>query len=170
MYRWTYLGYSSTGINPEEQYLEITVAKQWIHSCVNAWSKVLRKSNLQCGGAASCWHHAIALALGLTGFGLKVKDETKALFALLHNPLFSNQSSYTVFAHLFRRIVALSSGDHQLLINWFAKTDPERLRQLVKRILQFVTIREFPPANGHKLPSISKSRWWIQVPQDCSHL
>ncbi|GIY20830.1 probable E3 ubiquitin-protein ligase HECTD2 [Caerostris darwini] len=92
---------------------------------------------------------------------LKVKDETKALFALLHNPLFSNQSSYTVFAHLFRRIVALSSGDHQLLINWFAKTDPERLRQLVKRILQFVTIREFPPANGHKLPSISKSRWWI---------
>ncbi|GFY77850.1 probable E3 ubiquitin-protein ligase HECTD2 [Trichonephila inaurata madagascariensis] len=40
-------------------------------------------------------------------------------------------------------------------------TDPERLRQLVKRILQFITIREFPPANGHKLPSISKSRWWI---------
>nr|XP_042904341.1 probable E3 ubiquitin-protein ligase HECTD2 [Parasteatoda tepidariorum] len=96
-----------------------------------------------------------------TNIRLKAKDETKALFALLHNPLFSNQSSYTVFAHLFRRTIGLSSGDHQLLINWFSKTESERLRQLVKRILQFITIREFPPANGHKLPSISKSRWWI---------
>ncbi|XP_054709612.1 probable E3 ubiquitin-protein ligase HECTD2 [Uloborus diversus] len=96
-----------------------------------------------------------------TNIRLKAKDETKALFALLQNPLFSNQASYTVFAHLFRRIVALSSGDHQLLINWFARTEADRIRQLVKRILQFITIREFPPANGHKLPSISKSRWWI---------
>ncbi|KAG8176214.1 hypothetical protein JTE90_016084, partial [Oedothorax gibbosus] len=96
-----------------------------------------------------------------TNVRLKPKDETKALFALLYNPLFSNQSSYTVFAHLFRRTIGLSSGDHQLLINWFTRSEPERLRALVKRILQFVTIREFPPANGHKLPSISKSRWWI---------
>lgn len=49
---------------------------------------------------------------------------------------------------------------------WFAcrffyRSEAERLRCVVKRLLQFITIREFPPANGHKLPSINKSRWWI---------
>ncbi|CAN8000396.1 unnamed protein product, partial [Ixodes hexagonus] len=92
---------------------------------------------------------------------LKSKDDTRAVYILLQNPIFSSQSSYTVFAHLLRRVVSLKSADHQLLIHWFSNSPAERLRALVKRLLQFITIREFPPANGHKLPSISKSRWWI---------
>ncbi|CAN7941504.1 unnamed protein product, partial [Ixodes pacificus] len=92
---------------------------------------------------------------------LKSKDDTRAVYILLQNPIFSSQSSYTVFAHLLRRVVSLKSADHQLLIHWFSNSPADRLRGLVKRLLQFITIREFPPANGHKLPSISKSRWWI---------
>ncbi|RWS05224.1 putative E3 ubiquitin-protein ligase HECTD2-like protein, partial [Dinothrombium tinctorium] len=77
------------------------------------------------------------------------------------NPMFNHQSSYNVFAYLLKRIVSLHSSDHQLLICWFTQLEQTRFRFIVKRILQFITIREFPPANGHKLPSISKSRWWI---------
>ncbi|KAM7283145.1 putative E3 ubiquitin-protein ligase HECTD2 [Ixodes scapularis] len=96
-----------------------------------------------------------------TDIRLKSKDDTRAVYILLQNPIFSSQSSYTVFAHLLRRVVSLKSADHQLLIHWFSNSPADRLRGLVKRLLQFITIREFPPANGHKLPSISKSRWWI---------
>src|SRR5205814_8337377 len=82
-------------------------------------------------------------------------------FQFIQNPLFSYQSSYLVFAHLLKQIVSLSTTDHQLLINWFSRCDPIRFKMLVKRLLQFITIREFPPANGLKLPPIGKSRWWI---------
>ncbi|XP_022250227.1 probable E3 ubiquitin-protein ligase HECTD2 isoform X2 [Limulus polyphemus] len=92
---------------------------------------------------------------------LMTKDDTRAFYILIQNPIFASQSSYNVLAHLLKRIIGLTSADHQLLIRWFTKLDAERFRYLVKRLLQFITIREFPPANGHKLPSISKSRWWI---------
>ncbi|XP_074602235.1 putative E3 ubiquitin-protein ligase HECTD2 isoform X3 [Brevipalpus obovatus] len=92
---------------------------------------------------------------------LKSKDEARAIYMLLQIPLFSYQSSYNVLAYLLKGTVNMHGGDHQLLIHWFAKSEPERLRKLVKRLHQFVSIREFPPGNGHKLPSISKSRWWI---------
>lgn len=47
------------------------------------------------------------------------KDEVRAYFILIQNPVFSSQSSYTIFAHLLRQIVELSTSDHQLLVSWF---------------------------------------------------
>ncbi|KAK9508983.1 hypothetical protein O3M35_006408 [Rhynocoris fuscipes] len=47
------------------------------------------------------------------------KDDVRALFILLQNPVFSAQSSYTIFAHLLKQIVSLHSTDHHLLVNWF---------------------------------------------------
>lgn len=79
----------------------------------------------------------------------------------IQNPIFAKQSAYAVFAHVIRKIVSLSPSDHQLLIHWFATIDAARFRLLVRRLLQFITIREFPPANGLKLPPATKSRWWI---------
>jgi E3 ubiquitin-protein ligase HECTD2 len=35
-----------------------------------------------------------------------------------------------------------------------------RLRMLVRQLTQFVTIRQFPPAD-RSLPPLSKSKWWI---------
>lgn len=60
-----------------------------------------------------------------------------------------------------RRVVSMSTFDHQLLINWFTTVDASRFRLLVRRLIQFITIKEFPPSNGVKLPPPSKSRWWI---------
>src|SRR5438270_534627 len=60
-----------------------------------------------------------------------------------------------------KRIISMKTSEHQLLINWFATIDAARFRLLVRRLLQFITIREFTPANGVKLPPVSKSRWWI---------
>jgi E3 ubiquitin-protein ligase HECTD2 len=50
---------------------------------------------------------------------LYAKDDVRALFVLIQNPVFAAQSSYTIFAHLLRQIVGLASADHQLLVNWF---------------------------------------------------
>ena len=57
--------------------------------------------------------------------------------------------------------MSLSYKSHQFLIHWFATIEASRFRPMVRRLLQFITIREFPPANGVKLPPPSKSRWWI---------
>jgi E3 ubiquitin-protein ligase HECTD2 len=50
---------------------------------------------------------------------LHAKDDVRALFVLVQNPVFAAQSSYTIFAHLLRQVVNLSGNDHQLLVNWF---------------------------------------------------
>jgi E3 ubiquitin-protein ligase HECTD2 len=50
---------------------------------------------------------------------LYAKDDVRALFVLVQNPVFAAQSSYTIFAHLLRQIVSQPSADHQLLVNWF---------------------------------------------------
>ncbi|KAL1434216.1 hypothetical protein MTO96_011858 [Rhipicephalus appendiculatus] len=55
-----------------------------------------------------------------TDIRLKTKDDTRAVYILLQNPIFSSQASYTVFAHLLRKVVSLKSSDHQLLIHWFS--------------------------------------------------
>ncbi|KAF6200437.1 hypothetical protein GE061_006740 [Apolygus lucorum] len=47
------------------------------------------------------------------------KDEVRAHFILIQNPVFSAQSSYTIFAHLLKQIVALHTAEHQLLVHWF---------------------------------------------------
>ncbi|GFG39371.1 hypothetical protein Cfor_08324 [Coptotermes formosanus] len=91
---------------------------------------------------------------------LHAKDDVRALFVLVQNPVFAAQSSYTIFAHLLRQVVNLSGSDHQLLVNWFKILEVEKLRMIVRHIIQFVTIRQFPPADK-SLPPLSKSRWWI---------
>lgn len=60
-----------------------------------------------------------------------------------------------------KRIISMTASEHQLLIHWFATIDAARFRLLVRRLLQFITIREFTPASGVKLPPVNKSRWWI---------
>ncbi|PNF14691.1 putative E3 ubiquitin-protein ligase HECTD2 [Cryptotermes secundus] len=91
---------------------------------------------------------------------LYAKDDVRALFVLVQNPVFAAQSSYTIFAHLLRQIVSLPSADHQLLVSWFKILEVEKLRMIVRHVIQFITIRQFPPADK-SLPPLSKSRWWI---------
>ncbi|ODN03165.1 putative E3 ubiquitin-protein ligase HECTD2 [Orchesella cincta] len=91
---------------------------------------------------------------------LYVKDKVRALFVILQNPVFAAQSSYTVLAHVLRHVTALPNSDHQMLVHWFRTLEVGRLRMLVRTLTQFVTIRQFPPAD-RSLPPLSKSKWWI---------
>ncbi|CAL8078252.1 unnamed protein product [Orchesella dallaii] len=91
---------------------------------------------------------------------LYVKDKVRALFVILQNPVFTAQSSYTVLAHVLRHVTALPNSDHQMLVHWFRTLEVGRLRMLVRTLTQFVTIRQFPPAD-RSLPPLSKSKWWI---------
>ncbi|KAK8397421.1 hypothetical protein O3P69_004868 [Scylla paramamosain] len=88
------------------------------------------------------------------------KDRVRALFVILQTPVFLTQSSYTVLAHVLRNITALTNGDHQLLVSWFRVLEVSRLRMLVGIIIQFITVRQFPPPD-RSLPPLSKSKWWI---------
>ena len=45
----------------------------------------------------------------------------------------------------------------QMLVHWFKTLEQKRFKALVRVILQFVTIRQFPPADK-SLPPLSKSR------------
>ncbi|CAG2064685.1 unnamed protein product [Timema podura] len=93
---------------------------------------------------------------------LYASDEVRAMFMLIQNPVFAAQSSYTIFAHLLRQMVNLPSTDHQLLVAWFKILEVEKLRMMVRHLQQFITIRQFPPADK-SLPPLSKSRWWIPM-------
>ncbi|XP_069157582.1 probable E3 ubiquitin-protein ligase HECTD2 [Procambarus clarkii] len=88
------------------------------------------------------------------------KDRVRALFVILQTPVFLTQSSYTVLAHVLRNITSLTNGDHQLLVNWFRTLEVSRLRMMVGIIIQFLTVRQFPPPD-RSLPPLSKSKWWI---------
>ncbi|KAK7075410.1 putative E3 ubiquitin-protein ligase HTD2, partial [Halocaridina rubra] len=88
------------------------------------------------------------------------KDRVRALFIILQTPVFLSQSSYTVLAHVLRNITSLCNGDHQLLVSWFKTLEVSRLRTMVGIIIQFITVRQFPPPD-RSLPPLSKSKWWI---------
>ena len=60
------------------------------------------------------------------------KDNVRALLILLQNPVFSAQSTYTVFAHVLQNVTTLANGDHQLLVHWFRSLEPDRLGSVVR--------------------------------------
>ena len=102
----------------------------------------------------------VTCLLDLESHPLLARDLTRALFILLQNPIFSSQSTYTVFAHLLQQLTSLANSDHQYLVHWFRTLSQTRIRSILRNLLQFVTIRQFPPADK-SLPPLSKSRWWI---------
>uniref|UniRef100_A0AAX7VQ26 HECT-type E3 ubiquitin transferase n=1 Tax=Astatotilapia calliptera TaxID=8154 RepID=A0AAX7VQ26_ASTCA len=69
-------------------------------------------------------------------------------------------STYVIYAHLLRQIAALSEADHHFLVHWFKKLSARRFRQLVERLLQFISTRLFP-AEPDEFPPLSKCAWWI---------
>ncbi|KAL7990468.1 hypothetical protein Chor_013898, partial [Crotalus horridus] len=92
--------------------------------------------------------------------GPQTKDDLRAYFVLLQNPLFSNTTTYVIFAHLLRQIAALTEDDHHYLIHWFKKMSQKRIKQIIERILQFISLRLFP-AKPEDLPPMEKCTWWI---------
>ncbi|MEQ2198557.1 putative E3 ubiquitin-protein ligase HTD2, partial [Xenoophorus captivus] len=76
------------------------------------------------------------------------------------NPQYSSISTYVIFAHLLRQIAALSEADHHFLVHWLKRLSARRFRQLVERLLQFISTRLFP-AEPDELPPSAKCSWWI---------
>ncbi|XP_072827697.1 probable E3 ubiquitin-protein ligase HECTD2 isoform X2 [Vicugna pacos] len=92
--------------------------------------------------------------------GPRTKDDLRAYFILLQNPQFNNTSTYVIYAHLLRQIATLVEADHHFLVHWFKKLSQKRFKQLVERLLQFISLRLFP-AKPEEFPPISKCSWWI---------
>ncbi|XP_053307189.1 probable E3 ubiquitin-protein ligase HECTD2 [Spea bombifrons] len=92
--------------------------------------------------------------------GPRTKDDLRAYFILTQNPQFSSTSTYVIYAHLLRQIATLSDTDHHFLINWFKKMSQKRFKQLVDRLLQFISLRLFP-AKPEEFPPLAKCTWWI---------
>uniref|UniRef100_A0A3P8T3B2 HECT-type E3 ubiquitin transferase n=1 Tax=Amphiprion percula TaxID=161767 RepID=A0A3P8T3B2_AMPPE len=92
--------------------------------------------------------------------GPRTKDDLRAYFILVQNPQYSSTSTYVIYAHLLRQIAALSEADHHFLVHWLKKLSARRFRQLVERLLQFISTRLFP-AEPDELPPLTKCSWWI---------
>nr|XP_034994050.1 probable E3 ubiquitin-protein ligase HECTD2 isoform X1 [Zootoca vivipara] len=92
--------------------------------------------------------------------GPRTKDDLRAYFVLIQNPLFSTTSTFVIYAHLLRQIAALTEGDHHFLIHWFKKISQRRFKQVLERLLQFISLRLFP-AKPEELPPLEKCSWWI---------
>uniref|UniRef100_A0A8C3QKT4 Probable E3 ubiquitin-protein ligase HECTD2 n=1 Tax=Cyanoderma ruficeps TaxID=181631 RepID=A0A8C3QKT4_9PASS len=81
-------------------------------------------------------------------------------FNLFQNPQFSNTSTYVIYAHLLRQIAALTEADHHFLVHWSKKISQKRFKQVVERLLQFISLRLFP-AKPEEFPPMVKCTWWI---------
>uniref|UniRef100_A0A452IPY4 HECT-type E3 ubiquitin transferase n=1 Tax=Gopherus agassizii TaxID=38772 RepID=A0A452IPY4_9SAUR len=92
--------------------------------------------------------------------GPRTKDDLRAYCILLQNPQFSNTSTYVIYAHLLRQIATLAEADHHFLAHWFKKISQRRFKQLVDRLLQFISLRLFP-AKPEEFPPMIKCTWWI---------
>ncbi|KAJ4921946.1 hypothetical protein JOQ06_021717 [Pogonophryne albipinna] len=92
--------------------------------------------------------------------GPRTKDDLRAYFILVQNPQYSSTSTYVIYAHLLRQISSLSEADHHYLVHWLKKLSARRFRQLVERLLQFISTRLFP-AEPDELPPLTKCSWWI---------
>uniref|UniRef100_A0A8C4P5N5 HECT-type E3 ubiquitin transferase n=1 Tax=Dromaius novaehollandiae TaxID=8790 RepID=A0A8C4P5N5_DRONO len=92
--------------------------------------------------------------------GPRTKDDLRAYCILLQNPQFSNTSTYVIYAHLLRQIAALTEADHHFLVHWSKKISQKRFKQLVDRLLQFISLRLFP-AKPEEFPPMMKCTWWI---------
>ncbi|MBN3302772.1 HECD2 ligase, partial [Amia calva] len=92
--------------------------------------------------------------------GPRTKDDLRAYFILLQNPQYSSTSTYVIYAHLLRQIAALAEADHHFLVHWFKKLSQRRFKQLVDRLLQFISLRLFP-TKPDDVPPLAKCTWWI---------
>ncbi|XP_004838552.1 probable E3 ubiquitin-protein ligase HECTD2 isoform X2 [Heterocephalus glaber] len=92
--------------------------------------------------------------------GPRTKDDLRAYFILLQNPQFNNTSTYVIYAHLLRQIATLVEADHHFLVHWLKKLSQKSFKQLVERLLQFISLRLFP-AKPEEFPPITKCSWWI---------
>ncbi|XP_002738170.1 putative E3 ubiquitin-protein ligase HECTD2 [Saccoglossus kowalevskii] len=88
------------------------------------------------------------------------KDDLRAYLILVQNPQFTGISTYVIFAHLLRQMAALPDQDHHFLVHWFKLLSPENFKALVQRLLQFISVRLFPP-HPAELPPMNKCTWWI---------
>ncbi|XP_052132072.1 probable E3 ubiquitin-protein ligase HECTD2 isoform X1 [Frankliniella occidentalis] len=93
---------------------------------------------------------------------LRRKDEVRAMYILVQCPMFGHQSSCLIFAQLLRRIVHLPASDHQMLVHWLKILEVPRLRSMVRNLMHFLSLRQFPTADPtHALPEPNKIKWWI---------
>ncbi|XP_036023401.1 probable E3 ubiquitin-protein ligase HECTD2 isoform X3 [Onychomys torridus] len=92
--------------------------------------------------------------------GPRTKDDLRAYFILLQNPQFNITSTYVIYAHLLRQIATLVEADHHFLVHWLKKLSQKKFKQLVERLLQFVSLRLFP-AKPEEFPPLTKCSWWI---------
>eukprot|EP00058_Branchiostoma_floridae_P022602 XP_002608092.1 hypothetical protein BRAFLDRAFT_91430 [Branchiostoma floridae] len=76
------------------------------------------------------------------------------------NPQFSHVKTYVIFAHLIRHLAHLEDKEHQVLVGWMRRLPAVQFRDIVDRLLQFISVRLFPPKQD-ELPPLAKCGWWI---------
>ncbi|XP_066277457.1 probable E3 ubiquitin-protein ligase HECTD2 isoform X2 [Branchiostoma lanceolatum] len=92
--------------------------------------------------------------------GPRCYNDLRAYFILVQNPQFSHVKTYVIFAHLIRHLAHLEDREHQVLVGWMRRLPAVQFRDIVDRLLQFISVRLFPPKQD-ELPPLAKCGWWI---------
>ncbi|KAI8512583.1 putative E3 ubiquitin-protein ligase HTD2 [Branchiostoma belcheri] len=87
-------------------------------------------------------------------------DSFYQLVGAFQNPQFSHVKTYVIFAHLIRHLAHLEDREHQVLVGWMRRLPAVQFRDIVDRLLQFISVRLFPPKQD-ELPPLTKCGWWI---------
>eukprot|EP00058_Branchiostoma_floridae_P022610 XP_002608100.1 hypothetical protein BRAFLDRAFT_91422 [Branchiostoma floridae] len=87
-------------------------------------------------------------------------DSFYQLVGTFQNPQFSHVKTYVIFAHLIRHLAHLEDKEHQVLVGWMRRLPAVQFRDIVDRLLQFISVRLFPPKQD-ELPPLAKCGWWI---------
>ncbi|XP_072041888.1 LOW QUALITY PROTEIN: probable E3 ubiquitin-protein ligase HECTD2 [Amphiura filiformis] len=88
------------------------------------------------------------------------KNDLRAYLVLIQNPQFSSSSTHVIFAHLLRQMSGLCDQDHHFLVHWFRRLATDKFKLIVERLIQFISVRLFPP-DPAELPAIGKCSWWV---------
>lgn len=80
----------------------------------------------------------------------------------MQNPQFDAPSAaYIVFAQLLKHLSQISTEAKKCVIHWLGtEYEPEWMRNLVAKIQQFISVRQFSSGRSD-LPSNSKTSWWL---------
>jgi E3 ubiquitin-protein ligase HECTD2 len=91
--------------------------------------------------------------------GAKSQDDIRGFLVFVLNPLFSDSSTYVIYAHVLRQICVLDADEQQIMITWLRQIPSKDFQGLLTRLRTFVNYKLFPTKND--IPAGEKSAWWI---------
>ncbi|KAI3388995.1 hypothetical protein SNEBB_006649 [Seison nebaliae] len=85
----------------------------------------------------------------------------RSIIIILFNPLFKEQTYFSLFVGILRTICAMDDITHHIIVKWLMTLNKSYFIQYVEVIKNLIVTRLFPPQDHNIMPNISKCSFWI---------